>query len=145
MNEQQTQVLRIMDKYDKLGKQGVIEELQTPLEEHGANLPKWQAYSIGNFLDSPGKTNEETLTNINSWFQEQAEINKILGSVSKSFWNVVSNRLDMLELLEAENNSDGMSKLDELLDRQENKDQTWKNGGRPSNIAFALDDLIEGL
>ena len=56
--ETELQALRCIDKFDKIGRDGVVELLQKPPEEFGANLDPVSAGVIGLLLDTAGKTNE---------------------------------------------------------------------------------------
>lgn len=51
-------------------------------------------------------------------------------------YNVVTNRLDLLESLSDE-------AVDYLSNLPANSDNTWRDGGRPANINWALDGVVE--
>lgn len=129
-NPQYLQVLRSIDKFDKIGRDGVVALLQKPVEEFGANLDPIRAELIGMFLDTRGDTNEETLNNISLFFKHAGR---------------VRTRLDLMVMLEEAVEPDGKTKWDHLLAMRANEDQTWSNGGRPANIAWALDDMVKVL
>ena len=117
------QVLRTIDKFDKIGRDGVVELLQKPEEEFGANLLPVQAELIGDFLDVK-------LDDMPAFFAHAAG---------------VMSRIKMMALLEDTIDPDGGTKWDKLLSMRQNEDQTWNNGGRPENIGWALDDMIKAL
>lgn len=127
---QYMQVLRSIDKFDKIGRDGVVALLQKPLEEFGANLDPVRAELVGMFLDTTGATNEETINNISAFFAHAGR---------------VRTRLDLMVMLEEGVEPDGKTKWDRLLAKRANEDQTWSNGGRPANIAWALDDMVSVL
>lgn len=131
---EQLAVLRTVDKYDKLGRQGVVDLLQKPLEEFGADLMPWQAELIGDFIES-GKgsaSNEETLDRMAATFRR-------IVSVSDRFKFIGALEGQVVDL------TTGETAWDRLLGMPQNEDETWKDGGRPKNIAFAVDDLIERI
>lgn len=55
----------------------------------------------------------------------------------------INYRLGMINYLDKQKFNEDYTGLDWLIDLPCNEDQTWKDNGRPSNIAWALDDLIE--
>ncbi len=118
------QILRTIDKTDKIGVDGVIELLQKPPEEFGANLLPHEAMLIGEFL---------RLDKLESFpaFLRRA--------------SMIRNRFEMMAELERNVHEDGRTSWDHLLDMRENEDETWRDGGRPKNIAWALDDLVAML
>ena len=124
------QTLRTIDKFDKIGRDGVVELLQKPLEEFGANLDPIQAELIGIFLDTPGATDEEKINNIGEFFKLAKRVRC---------------RIDLMVLMEEQVNADGKTMWDKLIAMRCNADQTWEHGGRPENIAWALDDIINAL
>jgi len=142
-----TQVLRTIDKLPKLGVDGVVKKLQEPIETFGANLSEYQAKAVGNFLECKGATNEETLHNMGMWFAKNGALNaaaKIL-SENPEATRVIKDRFDYIDELEADINENGISACDRLLAMPKNENQTWENGGRPANIAYAIDDLRNGI
>ena len=122
------QVLRTIDKFDKIGRDGVVALLQKPADEFGAGLDPIRAELVGRFLDTKGASNAETLDAIKGF----------LASAGK-----IRTRMELLEALESTTKEDGRTGLDLLLALRPNEDQSWANGGRPENIAWALDDLVE--
>lgn len=127
ISEKQVQVLRTMDKCDKIGREGVIELLQKPPADFGADLDPIQAGLIGLFLDTSGTTNEETLKNIKGFFVRAGHVRA---------------RIDlMLALDQHVISADGTTAWDRLLSMSVNADETWARG-RPKNIGWALDDLL---
>lgn len=129
-NSQYLQVLRSIDKFDKIGRDGVVALLQKPVDEFGANLDPVRAELVGMYLDTTGATNEETLDNIGAFFKRAAR---------------VRTRLDLMVMLEEAVEPGGKTKWDRLLAMPTNEDQTWNDGGRPANIAWALDDMVLAL
>lgn len=127
-NEQKLQTLRTIDKFDKIGRDGVVDLLQKDTDEFGANLDPVSAGLIGLFLDTDGATNEETLDNVKKFFKHAGR---------------VRSRLQLMIALEETVDSDGKTKWDRLLEMQPNDDESWNDGGRPANIAWALDDMVE--
>ena len=136
------QTLRIMDKHDKLGTKGVVEQLQKPASEFGAGLEPAQARMIGEFLETKGANNSETLANMRNWFLRAHTKNSIAEMMAKS--PLVVSRCKMLCILDDDVLfEDGMTGLDKLLSMPQNDDQTWCDGGRPQNIGWALDDIAK--
>ncbi len=121
---QKLQTLRTIDKFDKIGRDGVVELLQKPEAEFGANLMEWQANLIGEYLDMKGATNEETLANLKTFLPRATRI---------------SNRFKLIAAMQM------AGKFDDFLALKTNADNTWKDGGRPENIAWALDDIAESF
>lgn len=68
MRATEIQILRTVDKLDKIGVPGVIDLLQKPAEKFGANLDPVRAELVGSFLNSRGATNGETLENLRAFF-----------------------------------------------------------------------------
>jgi hypothetical protein len=125
------QILRTIDKLDKLGKDGVVELLQKPESEFGAGLDVISANLIGLFLDNgQGKTNEQTIERMSSYLKHAIK---------------VKSRIDLMVALEENILEDGQTSWDKLLAMPANKDETWNNKGRPNNIGWALDDLIKAF
>lgn len=120
-NIQYIQICRSIDKFDKIGRDGVVFLLQKPIEEFGANISPVHAELIGRFLDI------KCISDLNAYFKYAQHIRT---------------RLDLMVLLEKTIESDNITKWDQLLAMPSNEDQTWSNGGRPANIAWALDDMI---
>jgi hypothetical protein len=128
MNERQLQVLRAIDKCGRIGREGVVALLQKGPEEFGAGLDAVSASLIGLFLGLQGRTNEETVE-LASGFARRAR--------------QVRSRLALMEALDGVALSDGTTAWERLLAMRQNADQTWRDGGRPANIAWALDDIME--
>lgn len=125
------QALRCIDKADKIGIPAVTELLQKPEHEFGAGLDSIRAGMVGLFLTSKGEDNEKTLANLQDLLSRRLP--------------EIRTRLGMLIELER-NSGDGQeTALDRLLSLSPNDDETWNNGGRPKNIGWALDDLVEAL
>jgi hypothetical protein len=130
MTEKQIQVLRTMDKLDRIGTEGVVALLQKPPAEFGAQLDIIQAELIGLFLGTTGETNEETIRNAEDF---RSHAGKVMG------------RVEMMGFLEGHKVGDGETALDRLLAMPTNDDEVWSPGHRPKNIAWALDDLVSVL
>lgn len=132
MSPENLQVLRTIDKHDRIGTAGVVELLQKPVEEFGAGLMGWQAILIGDFLEtkSPDFDDSKPLANISAWF----------GRAS-----MVKSRILFMAELERRivDPATGETAWDRLLAMEARADQTWNDGGRPANIAWALDDLLD--
>ncbi len=127
-DETKLQVLRTIDKFDKIGRDGVVELLQKPVAEFGAALDPVRAGLIGLFMDVNGSSNEQTVQDIGRFF----------GHAKK-----VGSRLEMMAVLEETVDDGGITAWDRLLDMPQNEDETWNDGGRPANIGWALDDILE--
>ena len=127
MTDIEMQILRTVDKVDKIGVCGVIDLLQKPAEQFGAGLDPVRAELVGSFLTARGATNGQTLENLRAWFPRA---------------DLVTRRVKLLVLLE---DMEGETALDRLLSLRPNDDQTWANDGRPANIAWALDDLAHAM
>ena len=124
------QVLRTIDKLDKIGRDGVVDLLQKPVSEFGADLDPVRAALIGMFLDTGSDSNGQTLENIGVFFQSVAR---------------VRSRLDLMVALEDREVEPGVTAWDRLLCLPCNDDETWRDGGRPANIAWALDDIVKAM
>ena len=123
------QVLRTIDKADKIGVAGVVELLQRPVEDFGAGLDPVRAALIGRFLETKGDTNEQTLANMRAWFDHAPQVMR---------------RLDLAVTLD-EIAVGNRTALDVILALPARSDQTWSDGGRPANIGIALDDMIAAM
>jgi hypothetical protein len=136
MNDFNLQVLRTIDKYDKIGADGVFRLLTDGMKdkESGAYIPgvgldKVNATLLVEFIQTTGNSNEETLENMEKWFSKAAKI---------------KNRIDLMILMEETViDSKGTTLWDILIHMSQNENETWENGGRPKNIAWALDDILE--
>ena len=127
MTPERLQVFRTIDKFDKLGKDGVIELIQKPVSEFGANLMPWQAVLIGEIFDTKGAFNNETLSNLSKYMKRVG---------------MVSARFKLMTFLEENVGNDRLTAWDRLLGMKPNVNETWDFGGRPANIAWAIDDII---
>lgn len=130
MNDRYLQVLRSIDKFDKIGRDGVLSLLQKPVEEFGANLDPVSAGIVGLFLDTSGETNDQTISNMMEFFKHASKVRC---------------RLEVMAVLEESIEDDGKTAWDRLLAMRTNADETWNNDGRPANIAWALDDMVIAL
>ncbi len=127
--DQKLAVLRSLDKADKLGRAGVVELLQKPFDEFGANLDPITAELLGQYVDCSGASNEQTLRKLNAFLPHAEGVRR---------------RLDLIVLLDA-TPVDGVTGWDFLLEMRPNEDGTWRDGGRPANIAWALDDIASRI
>jgi len=93
-----------------------------------ANLMEWQAELIGMFLDCASSSNEETIDNVRSRFSRAS---------------MIKNRILFMVELDQMKGPNGLTALDNLLAMETNSNETWENGNRPENIAFALDDMLK--
>jgi hypothetical protein len=128
MDTTRLQFLRTIDKHDRLGTGGVIDLLQKPMPE-GPALDPVRAALVGEILDAQGGTNSETIQAMKSWF----------GRAQK-----ITARLDFMVWLDDQStyNEHGKTAWDRLIEMPTNADETWRDGGRPANIGWALDDLL---
>jgi len=113
------QVLREIDKIDRLGLQTVQENLVNVAGVHPI-----QAIAIIRLFDG---TFGDGLDSIEKWHA------------------TIGTRFDLMAMLESTPTENGYTAWDELLDMKQNQDQTWSDGGRPQNIGWALDDLVKML
>jgi hypothetical protein len=144
LTPQQTQVLRTMDKADKIGIAGVVEQLQRPAEQFGAGLTRTQARMIGAFMATKGADNYATLANMRAWFAEATAFNAAITTAAQDL--MIVERCRLVNLLDDEIVfSDGTTGLDRLMAMPTNADQTWRDGGRPENIAWAIDDILDAV
>lgn len=128
--DQKTAVLRTIDKVDKLGVAGVVELLQKPPEEFGADLDPVRAAFFGMFLSagSDGAAdNARTLETLRDMGARAALIGGRLALMCAMDETVVD--------------EDGTTAWDRFLAMPPNTDNTWSGEGRPANIGWALDDL----
>lgn len=130
----QIQVLRTIDKLDKVGLGGVEKLLTIGLTDvsgsfiPGCGLDPIQTNLLMGFLATKGETNDATLRAISAWFGRAQQVNS---------------RIDMMVFLEDTDIGGDRTAWDRLLDMRPNEDETWSDGGRPANIAWALDDLVK--
>lgn len=123
----QDQVLREIDKWDKVGAEGVRARLTTGLtDSSGAQVPgvglhPVQADAIIAFIDQRFGAGVEGMER---WF------------------DLVGTRLQLIvgldQMVIREN---GYTAWDSLIDAPTNADNTWSTGRRPENIGWALDDI----
>ena len=128
------QVLREIDKLDKIGIDGVCAMLGDGMRDasgafnKGVGLHPLQIGMIRIFFD-----------NSEGGFEALERSMKRLSQISQ--------RIHFMAHLEETVvcAASGETAWDRLLAMPTNDDETWKNGGRPANIAWALDDIIQGL
>ena len=138
MDQQAVQVMREIDKLDKIGLDGVCAMLGDGLKDtsgafnKGVGLDPLRIGMIRLFFEESaaheGSTNDQRL--------EQLE--KAMGRVSQ-----VRNRIDMMIALEEHIYADGSTAWDRLLSMPACDRDTWENGKRPKNVAWALDDIVK--
>ncbi|MBW7922157.1 MAG: histidine--tRNA ligase [Rubellimicrobium sp.] len=81
-------ILRTIDKFDKVGEQGVIELLTDGRKDasgafiEGLGLFEWQATEVVAFLTSKGSTNTETLSNLKQLVGDDNEGVAALGAIA---------------------------------------------------------------
>lgn len=126
MNSMEIQVLRTIDKFDRIGRDGVVELLQKPEGEFGAGLDPVRAELVGQLFDTKGQTNRETLENLTRYIKHAGRVGL---------------RLRIMTYLETQEIKDGYTMWDRLIDMPTSPDETWQNGMRPENLGWALDDI----
>lgn len=120
-NDQRLQVLREIDKLDKIGAAGVRAMLTSGLTDAsgahnpGVGLPPFIADFVISCVTAP----------------------------SVSALSTLLSRFDMIAFLEGHELKPGFTLFDRLLRLPTNEDETWNNGGRPKNLAWAIDDLVK--
>jgi len=131
LTEKTLQVLRTIDKADRIGIPATVDLLQQPIAAFGADLDPIQASLIGLFLDTKEKDGDDPIGHMRAFFSGAAR---------------VMARVDMMAFLDQQPpDADGKTALDRLLAIPQNDDETWNAGGRPKNIAWALDDLVRAM
>lgn len=115
-------------KHKKM-KTSVFELLQKPEAEFGAGLQLRQAEVICWIFDIPRRPSTEWLTGLTKLARKIAQ---------------VKGRIDLRALLE-ETTVGAESAWDRLLAIPVNVDKTRRDGGRPANIGWALDDILHVL
>ena len=130
MTDLTDQVLREIDKIDRVGIDGVRQRLTTgTVDESGARLPglglsSMQAEIILSFVDQLFGSG---VVGMRTWF------------------NVVPCRIQTMAVLKSVEIAPGYTLLDKLIDMPVTEDGFWSDGARPKNIGWALDDLAEIL
>jgi len=111
------QVLREVDKLDRVGVEGVFDRLTKGARDDsgafvpGVGLPAGKAaLLLGMIVGKP-----------------------------------IIDRIVVIDALESHENPNGSTAWDEFLALPANDDNTWRDGGRPKNIAWAIDDLIVSI
>ena len=139
MNDQLLQVLREIDKLDKIGLDGVCAMLGNGLRDasgafnKGVGLMPIQVGMIRLFLTATADrqmNNDETLNRIRD--------------VAHRLENIRS-RIDLMSVLEEAVQSDGTTAWDALIALPTTNNETWSDTPclmRPANIAWALDDIL---
>lgn len=137
--DQRVQVLREIDKLDKIGLDGVCSMLGDGLRDasgafnKGVGLMPVQVGIIRLFLtETTGHdSNEKTLAALKT---VMLRLGRIRG------------RIDLMcALEESADEASGLTAWDKLLAMPTNKDNTWSNGGRPGNVGWALDDMLDAI
>lgn len=117
-DQNKLQILRHIDKLDRVGPEGVFDRLTTGAKDDS-----------GAFISGVGLEKSTALL--------------LLGFVVTD--RPIMARIDLMVKLNAHELPSGGTALDWLLDMPANADNTWKEGGRPANIAWALDDILAYL
>lgn len=128
MTDIQIQALREIDKWDKVGAEGVYQRLTDGLiDKSGAKIPgaglhSIQAEAILAFIDGRFGTG---IYGMRNWF------------------DLIGGRFRMIAFLESQPSPDrpSMTKWDDLIEMPTCENNTWENGCRPKNIGWALDDI----
>jgi len=126
------QSLREIDKWDKVGPDGVLARLTTGLtDQSGAEIPgvgvhPVQAEALVAFIDGrfgAGVKGMET------WF------------------DTIGGRFALMTFLDQApcGDTEGYTLWDKLIDMPVNPDQSWSGDARPENIGWALDDILNLL
>ena len=125
------QFLRTIDKMDRIGLDGVCDLLAKPAEEYGAGLADYQVQMVRFFFAPSSRSDDSGTVSLDEMRSRLKHLYK------------VKSRLVMIALLE-EGGEDGReTALDRLLAMRVSDDQSWSNGQRPANIAWAIDDLVQ--
>ena len=118
-----TQVLREIDKLDKVGPIGVFARLTAGLTD-----------TSGAAIEGAGLTNKQALiimAGIASPISSSPVVRKVSGRIAM-----------MVALEKIETDDTGYTAWDRLIDMPVNDDETWSEGRRPRNIGWALDDIV---
>jgi hypothetical protein len=111
------QILREVDKLDRVGAEGVFDRLtKGAKDESGAFVP-----GVG---------------------LPAGKAALLLGMIAGK---PIIDRIAVMHALESHENPDGSTAWDEFLALPTNVDNTWRDGKRPKNIAWAIDDLIVSI
>lgn len=120
----QLQILREIDKLDRIGPDGVKQMLTTGMTDSsgafnkGVGLDNFTADYLLAICSQSGPRCLENIVQLNS-------------------------RINLMIKLEETVIEGNYTAWDRLIKMTPNQDQTWNNNGRPANIGWALDDLIE--
>lgn len=137
--EERKNILRQIDKFDKIGIDGVCAMLGDGLTDKsgafnkGAGLLPIQVSIIRLFLESgrEAKTYEEQL---NAFAETEKHI------------RCAHNRIELMaKLEESVIDEHGATAWDRFLALRPNADNSWSDGGRPKNVGWALDDILENV
>lgn len=118
MSEQHLQILRHIDKLDRVGLEGVFDRLTKGARDESG------AFVTGVGLD-PAKSA------------------LLLAFIVED--RPIMDRLQLMELLDELEMPDGSTAWDALLAIPANDDNTWSEGRRPANIGWVLDDILAVL
>lgn len=110
------QTLRTIDKVDRIGWDGVQKILTEPLPQ-GPGLHPTQAALLCGILKAKNYITSAPM---------------------------LLDRINIMTALDADTTKDasGRTAWERLLEMPANADETWNDGKRPANIAWALDDLV---
>lgn len=118
-----TQILREIDKLDRIGIDGVYSMLTKGMLDKSVSFNK----GVG-------------LHPFQSNFIIACITAKKLDFISQLF-----SRINLMVTLEKIQINENETAWDKLINMEQNKDNTWKNNKRPENIGWALDDLLRIL
>lgn len=138
MGDQNIQILREIDKLDRIGLDGVCAMLGNGLRDAsgafnpGIGLMPIQIGMIRLFFEETTghDTNEKTLDAMAKVFSRLRQIRC---------------RIDLMCCLEETAVGPNETAWDRLILMPQNEDETWSSNGRPKNIAWALDDIVKLL
>lgn len=124
------QILREIDKLDRLGLDGVCAMLGKGMEDKsgtfnkGVGLDRMQVAHLRMFLET--KDADNPLEAMKAWFRQAETVKRRRNTMAALESNVIDPET-------------GETSWDRLLAMPVNKDETWDNGGRPATLAYCLD------
>lgn len=143
MNAAEMQVLREIDKLDRLGLDGVMAMLGEGMTDasgahkSGVGLAPHQIGMLRLFFAPLVDGTDEAMDNAARLTEMAARFARL---------RAIRGRLDLMAALEEMPAAEGGTLWDRLLAMPCNADDTWGPGARrPANIAFAIDDVVEAL
>ena len=133
------QILREIDKLDKIGLDGVCAMLGDGLTDasgafnKGVGLDPLQVGMMRLFLSETAVSGEDSL-------QSLKRLENVFAKLT-----TIRCRVILMTALEGIRTEGGSTAWDRLIDMPSNNDQSWSGGGRPRNMAICLDDLVIAL